>query len=130
MAKGSGSSKSKGASVSGAVKAAGGALAQAASSLASAPIETFASEVMKTAKGLDEYNNKALISRVYDEGNFAARGLSLDKFKERVMSAHQKDHLELAKNDLGTVSDGSALRRSAIRASESSPSDYVFLRLS
>lgn len=129
MAKGSGSSKGKGASVSGA-KGVAAKAAAALSSLTGASMETFASEVMKSARKLDEYNNKALVSRVYDEGNFAKRGLSLDQFKSRVMSAHQDGRVELAKNDLGTVSDRKALVRSGISVGDGSPSDYVFIRLS
>lgn len=130
MAKGSGGVGKKSGSVSGAKAVVAKAAPAAASNLASAPLETFASEVMKTARKLDEYNNKALISRVYDEGNFAARGLSLDQFKRRTWDSHQEGHVELAKNDLGTVSDGKALGRSAIAASRGSTTDYVFLRLS
>jgi hypothetical protein len=129
MAKGSGGVGKKSGSVSGA-KAAVAKAASSLSNLSSAPIETFASEVMKVARGLDEYNNKALVSRVYDAGDFAKRGLTLEQFKQRAMSAHQSDRLELAKNDLGTVSDSKALARSGISPSRGSTTDYVFFRLS
>lgn len=107
MAKGSGSSKGKGASVSGAVKAAGGL----AGSLANASLDTFSSAVNTTLPGV-MVNGMAPITQVH-EAMKERTGMSLDQFKQKLVEAYKADKIDLARNDLGIDRYSSAVLRAS-----------------